>query len=166
MIGEIKRYIRDDGPIKISRSIKELAIKINELRKEYFDEKGVEITIEEIEKKLNVDRDNIVLALETVNSVESLENSTYTNQNDGNQINLIDTISNNKNEEEQVINKIVIKELVNKLNKRDKEVIMLRFYKEKTQSEVSKILGVTQVQVSRIERKILENMRKDLREAT
>ncbi len=162
MIGEIKRHIRDDGPIKVSRSIKELAIKIKELQKEYFYKKGKEITINQIAKELKSSKEDVVLALEATNNVESIESSTYTNQKDGNTISLLETLSDNKNEEENITNKLAIKELLDSLEIRDREIILLRFYKEKTQSEVAKILGITQVQVSRTERKILEKMRRKL----
>lgn len=160
MIGEIKRYIRDDGPIKISRSIKELSIKIVELQKEYFNKKGEEITINKLCEELKVPKEDILLALESTNSVDSIENATYTNNKDGNTINLIEKLSNNKNEQELVTNKLAIHQMINNLENRDKEVILLRYYKEKTQTQVAKILGITQVQVSRIERKILDKMRK------
>jgi RNA polymerase sporulation-specific sigma factor len=162
MIGEIKRYIRDDGPIKVSRSIKELSIKIKELQKEYFYKKGEEITINQIAKELKCSREDIILAMESSNSIESIEESTYTNQKDGNRISLIETLSSNQNEEEIITNKIAINQLIQTLETRDKEIILLRFYKEKTQAQVAKILGITQVQVSRIERKILENMKNKL----
>lgn len=159
MIGEIKRYIRDDGPLKVSRSIKELGIKIRELQKEYLHKKGEEITIEQIAKELKVEKEDITLALEATNTVDSIESSVYTNHKDGNSISLIETITNAKDEEEIITNKMAIHQLIENLDKRDKEIILLRFYKEKTQAQVAKILGITQVQVSRIERRILENMR-------
>lgn len=159
MIGEIKRYIRDDGPLKVSRSIKELGIKIRELQKEYLHKKGEEITIEQIAKELKVEKEDITLALEATNTVDSIESSMYTNHKDGNSISLIETITNAKDEEEIITNKMAIHQLIENLDKRDKEIILLRFYKEKTQAQVAKILGITQVQVSRIERRILENMR-------
>ena len=162
MIGEIKRHIRDDGPVKVSRSIKELAIKIKELQKEYFYKKGKEITINQLTKELKTSKEDIVLALESTSSIESIESSTYTNQKDGNIISLLETLSDNQNEEEIITNKLTIKELLEGLEAREREIILLRFYKEKTQSEVAKILGITQVQVSRTERKILEKMRKKL----
>lgn len=162
MIGEIKRFIRDDGPIKVSRSIKELGIKIKELQKEYLNKKGEEIPIEKISKELKVSKEDITIALEAGKNIESLENATYTNHKDGNSISLKEQLSTNKDEAEIATNKIVLNELIKKLEKRDKEVIMLRFYKEKTQSQVAKILGITQVQVSRIERKILSNMKMKL----
>ena len=159
MIGEIKRYIRDDGPLKVSRSIKELGIKIRELQKEYLHKKGEEITIEKISQELKVSKEDITLALEATNTVDSIESSVYTNHKDGNSISLVETITNTKNEEELITNKLAINQLIENLEKRDKEIILLRFYKEKTQAQVAKILGITQVQVSRIERRILENMR-------
>lgn len=159
MIGEIKRYIRDDGPIKVSRSIKELGAKIQELKKEYLNKKGKEITIEEVQKELKVDKEDIILAMEATRGVESIETATYTNTKDGNTISLLEKISTNKDEEEALTNRMVIRELMDGLEKRDKEIIILRFFREKTQSQVAKILGITQVQVSRIERKILNNMK-------
>ena len=159
MIGEIKRYIRDDGPLKVSRSIKELGIKIRELQKEYLHKKGEEITIEKIAQELKVSKEDITLALEATNTVDSIESSVYTNHKDGNSISLVETITNTRNEEELITNKLAINQLIENLEKRDKEIILLRFYKEKTQAQVAKILGITQVQVSRIERRILENMR-------
>lgn len=165
MIGEIKRYIRDDGPVKVSRSIKELSIKIRELQKEYFYKKGEEITIHQIEKELKIPKEDIVLAMESTNAIESIEGSTYTNQKDGNHISLLETLASKQNEEEMITNKLTVNQLIENLGTRDKEIILLRFYKEKTQAQVAKILGITQVQVSRIERKILGNMKNKLKEA-
>ena len=150
MIGEIKRYIRDDGPIKVSRSIKELGIKIRELQKEYFYKKGEDI------------KEDIVLAMEATRKPESIEGNSSTNSKEGKDINLIDRLSTDKDEEEILTNKIVINELIKDLDERDKKVILLRFFKEKTQSQVAEILGVTQVQVSRIERKVLNSMKTKL----
>lgn len=162
MIGEIKRYIRDDGPIKVSRSIKELGIKIKELQKEYLNKKGEEITLEKIEEELKVCKEDITLAIEATKNIESIESAVYTNNKDGNSVSLKDKLTSKIDEEEMITNKIVINELIKKLEKREQEVILLRFYKEKTQSQVAKILGITQVQVSRIERRILNNMKMKL----
>lgn len=165
MIGEIKRHIRDDGPVKVSRSIKELSIKIRELQKEYFYKKGEEITIHQIAKELKMPQEDIVLAMESSNSIESIEGSIYTNQKDGNRISLLETLASKQNEEEIITNKLTVNQLIENLETRDKEIILLRFYKEKTQAQVAKILGITQVQVSRLERKILGNMKSKLKEA-
>lgn len=159
MIGEIKRYIRDDGPIKVSRGIKELGIKVKELQKEYFYKKGEEISIEEISKKLKISKEDISLALEATNTVESIDSTYYRDNKDGNSINLIERLSNDIDEEEIITNKMTLEKIINVLEPRDKEIILLRFYKEKTQTQVAKILGITQVQVSRLEKKILNNMK-------
>ena len=140
MMGEIKRFIRDDGMVKVSRSMKELSIKIKELQKEYFYKKGEEISINQIAKELKTSREDIILAMESANYVESIDGSSYSNQKDGNNMSLIETLSNNENEEEIITNKLAINQLIENLEERDKEIILLRFYKEKTQSQVSKIL--------------------------
>ena len=127
------------------------------MEKHYLAKGGREITIEEIAKELKVTKEDIALAMESVAPVESIEKNIFGDEE--NKLSLIDKISTGKNEEEIITNKIVVKELINKLDKKEKEVIMLRFYKEKTQSQVAKILGITQVQVSRIERRILNSMK-------
>lgn len=127
------------------------------MEKHYLAKEGREITIEEIAKELKVTKEDIALAMESVAPVESIEKNIFGDEE--NKLSLIDKISTGKNEEEIITNKIIVKELINKLDKKEKEVIMLRFYKEKTQSQVAKILGITQVQVSRIERRILNSMK-------
>ncbi len=165
ILGEIKRFIRDDGPIKISRSIKELSVKINELKKQHLNKYGKEITIEEISKELKISKEDIAIAIESNNTIESIDGGDTSNSKDGKQLSFLDKISTGKNEEDVITNKIVIKQLISELEDREKEIILLRFFKDKTQMEVSKILGISQVQVSRIERKILENMKRKLTSA-
>ena len=143
MIGEIKRHIRDDGPVKVSRIIKELGIKIKEIQRQYLNKKGEEITIKELQKELKVGKEEIILAIEATRNVESIEDATYINHKDGNSISLKDKITTEKDEEEIITNKIAINELIKGLKKREQEVILLRFYKEKTQAQVAKILGIT-----------------------
>ena len=165
ILGEIKRFIRDDGPIKVSRSIKELNTKINEIKKQYLIKTGKEITIEELCRELKADKEDIIVAMESTNTIESLD-ATLTNDNkDGKQMTIFDKVSDGKNEEETITNRLVVKELIEELEDREKEIILLRFYKEKTQAQVAKILGISQVQVSRIERKILTNMKTKLTSA-
>ena len=159
MIGEIKRYIRDDGPVKVSRSIKDLGMKIRELQKEILNKKGEEIKVKEIAKELKVDVEDVILAIEATSPVSSIESSKHINNKDGKSISLLDTLSTNKNEEETITNKLAIGQLIKDLKERDKKLILLRYYKEKTQAQVANILGISQVQVSRIEKKILENMK-------
>lgn len=162
MIGEIKRYIRDDGPVKVSRSIKDLGIKIRELQREKMNKQGREPKIQEIAKELKVDLEDVILAMEATNSVESIEGTKHINNKDGKSISLLDTLSTENNEEESITNKLAIGQLIKDLKDREKEIILLRYYKEKTQAQVAKILGISQVQVSRLERKILENMRRKM----
>ncbi len=158
ILGEIKKFIRDDNPVKISRSIKELSQKINMVQNESFSKTGRELSIDELAKRLNVEKEDIIIAEDSVRCVESLDKET----NDNDKRCLIDTIISNKDEEQCIVNKLTIKDLLEKLEKREKEIILLRYYKGKTQSQVGKILGITQVQVSRIEKKVLDRMRYNL----
>ena len=162
-IKSIKRYIRDDGTIKISRSIKEIQAKIRDIQEEYRKKNKEEISIEEIAQKLNLEKEDIAIALEASKPIESIDNM-YKSDKGEKGICLIDKISTEKDEQEILTNKIAIRDIIKELPKEDKQIIILRFYKEKTQSEVAKILGVSQVQVSRIERKILQKMKKSLAE--
>lgn len=162
ILGEIKRFIRDDGPIKVSRSIKELNVKIVELQKEYFNKHGRDITLDEISRELKISKEEITMALDSARPVDSIENAKYTDSKTDKTVSILEQISTGKDEQTEITNRIVIKNLINELDDREKEIIMLRYYKQKTQMQVSKIMGITQVQVSRIERKVLDNMRRKL----
>ena len=162
ILGEIKRFIRDDGPIKVSRSIKELNMRITELQKEYFNKNGRDITLEEISKELKITKEEITMAIDSARPVDSIENAKYTDNKTDKTVSILEQISTGKDEQNEITNKIVIKNLINELDTKEKEIIMLRYYKQKTQMQVSKIMGITQVQVSRLERKILNNMRRKL----
>ena len=158
ILGEIKRHIRDNGAIKVSRSIKELQAKINQIQTEYKITHKEEISINEIAKKLKVSKEDVAIALEATKPIESIDN-TYKSEKGDKGVSLIDKASTGENQEEIITNKIALKEAINKLEDNDKQIILLRFYKEKTQSEVARILGVSQVQVSRTERKILNKIK-------
>ena len=162
ILGEIKRYLRDDGPIKVSRSIKELHIKILELQKEYFHKYGKEISLEEIAKEFRTTKEEIAMALDSARPVDSIEEAQYRDNKTDKTISVLEQISTGKDEQTEITNKIVVKEMIDELNDKEKEIILLRYYKQKTQMQVSKILGITQVQVSRIERKVLDNMKRKL----
>lgn len=162
ILGEIKRFIRDDGPIKVSRSIKELGIKISEIQKKYLIENGEEISIKKISEILKIPKEEIAMAMEATNPVESIEESVYTDNKSENNLSILDKLSSKKDEATMVADKLTVNKLIEDLDKREKEIILLRYFKEKTQTQVSKILGISQVQVSRTERKILEKMRKEL----
>lgn len=162
ILGEIKRFIRDDGPIKVSRSIKELNVKIVELQKEYFNKHGRDITLDEISRELKISKEEITMALDSTRPVDSIENAKYTDSKTDKTVSILEQISTGKDEQTEITNRLAIKNLINELDDKEKEIIMLRYYKQKTQMQVSKIMGITQVQVSRIERKILDNMRRKL----
>ena len=159
IMGEIKRYIRDDGIIKISRSIKELSYKIYECKERYLREKGEEITINKLSEELKVSKDEIIEAMESNIKPEYLEN-TFTNDDDSQ--NLYNTLSNNVDESEIAINNVMIRDVLSTLNERDKKIILLRYYRQKSQTEISKLLGISQVQVSRLEKRILEEMKQKI----
>ncbi len=155
IIGEIKRFLRDNGPIKISRQIKELSKKIA------FEQKSnPNITIENLAKKLNVSKEDIALALDSENSIKSLDDR----ENDD-EVPLIDKISSKENSEELIVNKLALKQCISNLDPREKKIIFLRYYKCQTQKKVADIIGISQVQVSRIEKRVLENLGKELKEA-
>ena len=159
LYGEIKRFIRDDGPIKISRSIKELATRINEIQRQSINKTGEEMQINELAKVLNVPKEEIVVAIDAIRKPESIDEEIY-DETDGET--KISKISTNKDETSNIINKLCVQELIDELTDRDKEIIILRYYKGKTQAEVAKELGITQVQVSRLEKKILLEMRQKI----
>lgn len=155
ILGEIKRYIRDDGMIKVSRSTKELAIKILELQKQYLAKTGEEISILEISNTLKMPKEEITYAMDSLKPVSSI----YEENSSDDSRNVIDKIPCAKDESNNIVDKIALKQLIENLDDREKQIILLRFYKDKTQSEVAKVLGITQVQVSRIEKKILNSMK-------
>ena len=157
ILGEIKLFIRDDGSVKVSRSIKELAAKIKDIQSKYLKETGEEINITEIAKQLKMPKEEIAVALDSLKPTISIYDDSYTNDEGG--ISFLDTLSTNVDEAETLTNKLTIKEMITNLEQREKEIILLRYYKNKTQTEVAKILGISQVQVSRIEKKILNSMK-------
>lgn len=162
ILGEIKRFIRDDGLIRVSRSVKELNIRIKELQKEYLNKNGEEISLEKISKELKISKEEIAMALDSGRPIDSLENANFRDTKTDKTISILERISNGTDEAQTIANKLTIKEMINNLENKEKEVIMLRYYNEKTQTQVAKILGITQVQVSRIEKKILNSMKAKL----
>lgn len=157
ILGEIKRFIRDDGAIKVSRSTKELAMKILEVQREYLNKTGNEISICEISKVLKVPKEEITFALDAIRPVSSIYEESSSGSEDNRTI--LDKVTTDKDETGSLIDKIALKQLIENLEDREKQIILLRFYKDKTQAQVAKVLGITQVQVSRIEKKILNSMK-------
>lgn len=159
ILGEIKRFIRDDGPIKVSRSTKELLMKIKEVQKFYQNKEGKELSVKEIAEELKIETEEVVYALTTSKPLESINEELY-DEND--KTTLVDKLSLNIDEETKLVDKLVLQNLLNSLPKEEKEIIVLRYFKEQTQSKVAKMLGISQVQVSRIEKKILSRLKEKL----
>ena len=157
ILGEIKRFLRDDGIIKVSRPVKETAMKIKYETEEFLRKNGREPQISELSEKTGISVDDIIVALESSRDVESIFSTVY--QNDGNPVFLIDKLSED-NEEDNFVDIITLKEILCKLEPKERSIIFMRYFEDKTQTEISKILGISQVQVSRIEKRVLENIRK------
>ena len=155
--GEIKRFLRDDGMIKVSRTLKETAYKVKKARDEIVHQTGQEPKIEELSELLQIDEEEIVASLEANVEVESIHKTIY--QNDGNAIYLIDKIADQEDEKEDLLNHIVLEELMDGLEKTEQRIIQMRYYENKTQTEIAGEIGISQVQVSRLEKKILKKMR-------
>lgn len=160
IVGEIKRFLRDDGMVKISRSIKENGMKIRRAREELSIEFMREPTIEEIAKKAEITPEDVVVAQEALQDVESIHKTIY--QSDGNEIYLIDRICGEKDEKEELLNNMLVKSLINELPENEQKIIRMRYYENKTQTEVAREFGISQVQVSRLEKKILLSMRRKI----
>ncbi len=158
--GEIKRFLRDDGMIKVSRSLKELAYKAFSCQEELRRKWGREPSLGEIAEKLAVDKEDLAAALEASSEVESLHKTIY--QRDGHEIQLMDKLEEKEEREEKVLNHMLLNELLQHLEKEERQLIYLRYFGNKTQAEVGRMMGISQVQVSRTEKRILKRMREAL----
>ena len=158
IMGEIKKFIRDDGMIKVSRKVKELSFKIKEIEKGYLSQTGESMTIKELSNILNESEENICCAIECSKQIKSI-NEFFT---DNGKEEKIERVIGKSDEQNKIVDRIVVNDMVNKLSLRDKTIIKLRYFKEKTQIQVAKILGISQVQVSRIEKKILDDMKEKM----
>ena len=156
--GEIRRFIRDDGIVKISRKIKENQMKIMHQREIYINEKKQEPTIEELEKVCDLTKEEIVMAMDASRNVESIDKEMYSKDS---AYTLMDLAEDDTNIEETVLNKIMVQQLMDMLESKERKIINLRYFKNKTQSQVAKEMGMTKVQVSRLEKKILNSMRNE-----
>lgn len=158
--GEIKRFLRDDGMLKVSRSLKETAYRTAQIREKLEKRLGREPTIEELAKESGISREEIVLAMESAAEVESLQKPVY--QSDGNDIFLEDRIEERENASERLLDRIVLQKLLLGLDQKERDLIRMRYFENKTQSEVGKLFEMSQVQVSRMEKKILKGLREKL----
>ncbi|MFQ6752684.1 MAG: SigB/SigF/SigG family RNA polymerase sigma factor [Clostridia bacterium] len=156
--GEIKRFLRDDGSVKVSRSIKHNAVIVKNYISEYSRLYNENPTLEKISTELKLDRNDIILALEANSSPLSL-NEQYNGEDDS--MCIMDRLADDFNVE-NMVNKLALREMISTLSAREKQVIIMRYYLDKTQSEIAKELGISQVQVSRIENKILLDMKNNI----
>lgn len=157
--GEIKRYMRDTGVMKVSRSVKTLAFKINKFIDNYSAEYDKSPTIDEIAVAMNVDSQEVVYAMESGRQILSL--NVDVSDGDGKQLTLEEKIPDDNNYD-NVVDNIVLYKAIGKLSERERKIIMLRYFRDKTQKEVADVLGVSQVQVSRLENKIIEKIKNNI----
>lgn len=158
IIGEIQRFLRDDSTIKVSRSLKETARHIRHVRDELAKRLGRQPHIKEIADELGIDPSEVVFAQEALRTPASIHETVF--ENDGDPIYLMDQIADDENAE--WFDKIALHEVLNQLPERERLIVYLRFFRDKTQSDVAKVLGISQVQVSRLEKRILKIIRQQL----
>jgi len=155
--GEIKRFLRDDGLIKVSRSIKEMGLRVKQAREALCTSLGREPTIEEIAAEIGVSKEEVAVSIEAGAEVESLYKTV--NQNDENSLCLMDKIVDKDEQQEKLLNHMVLEALIASLGEKEREIILRRYYANQTQTQVAQALSISQVQVSRLEKKILKQMR-------
>lgn len=158
--GEIKRFLRDDGMIKVSRSVKELGMRVRSARERMSYELGREPNLEELAAAVGASREEVAASMEAAAEVESIY-KTVGNGDDQN-LCLLDKIQDEDEAQERLMNQMVLKELLLKLSEKDREIIIRRYYDNQTQSQIAADLNISQVQVSRLEKKILRQMREYL----
>lgn len=158
--GEIRRFLRDDSMIKVSRTIKDQQAKLRKAQEMYFITHGKEATPAKLSELTGIPLEEVIIALDVSVEIDSLQKVVY--QGEHNEICLMDRIEDPKNESEQVVNQMLLRELIAKLPEMEKNIIILRYYCNQTQSQIAKRLGISQVQVSRIEKRILNGMKKEV----
>ena len=158
IIGEIRRYLRDNNSIRVSRSVRDLAYKTIQFKEKYNKEKGKEPTIEEIAKELSVEKEEIAFALDAIQTPVSLQEPIY---NDGAEsIYIMDQVKDSKNSGETWAENMTIEEALKRLNEKEKKIIIKRYFDGRTQMEVADEIGISQAQVSRLEKNALENIKR------
>ena len=159
IIGEIKRYLRDYNPIRVSRSLRDTAYHAMSVKESFTIRNNREPTVEEIAKILDTPKENVIIALEAIIEPISIYEPVFSDDNDT--IYVIDQLSD-FNSSESWINEIAFKEAVNSLDKREKSIFIMRFFKGKTQTEVAEEIGISQAQVSRLEKNALSKIRHEI----
>ncbi len=162
IMGEIKRFIRDDGIIKVSRSLKETASKAMSIKEELMNKNGTEPKLNEIAEIMNISPSELSMAFEAGVKPESLY-ATVEGKDRENKP-LIERLEEGKDYEENIVNRIAVRRLIEELDEREQKIICLRYFKQQTQAKIADILGISQVQVSRIEKKLLSRLRQELAE--
>ena len=157
ILGEIRRYLRDDGMLKVSRSLKNIAYQTSKAREMLTVQLGREPSIEEIAEATGVEREEIIMAMEASAELESLQKSVY--QSDGNEICLEDKVEDGRDAVSELMNHVLLEDMLQALDPEEKNLIHMRYYEEMTQSQIAEKMQKTQVQVSRMEKKILKKMR-------
>lgn len=158
IIGEIRRYLRDNNSIRVSRSMKDTAYKALQVRERLTAENSQEPTIAEIAKEVGVDKEEIIFALESIQEPVSLFEPIYNDGGDA--LYVVDQVRDEKNIDEKWIEKITLEDSINNLSEREKQIVDMRFYKGKTQMEVADEIGISQAQVSRLEKSALNQLKK------
>ena len=158
--GEIKRFLRDDGMTKVSRSLKELAHRAYSCEAVMQEKLGRDPTVTELAEELGVETEELTMALEASGDIESLHKPIY--QKEGQEIRLMDKLPQKEEGEEKILDHMLLKQLLSYLDKEERQLIYLRYFADQTQSQVGKQMGISQVQVSRMEKKILKNLREQL----
>ena len=161
--GEIKRFLRDDGIIKVSRSFKENAVKIYRAQEKLKRETGREPTLSELSKECGLTEEEITQSLDAVREPISIYEPMYNSDGDSKML-LVDTVASEEGTENKVIDKLLLQKLMQELTERERKILLLRFFRDKTQSEIAGMMGVSQVQISRIITKSLEKLRKSAEE--
>lgn len=160
IVGEIRRYLRDNSSMRVSRSMRDMAYRVLKVKEKFMAVNQREPTIEEIAKELDAKREDIVFALEAITDPVSLYEPVYSDSGDA--VCVMDQVKDSKNTDESWLDHIALKDAVDKLPEREKKILALRFFQGKTQMEVSTEVGISQAQVSRLEKNALEQIRKNL----
>lgn len=162
IIGEIKRYLRDNNPIRVSRSLRDTAYKALQMKEELENEKSEEPNLTEVAKELGIPREDIVQALDAIQDPISLFEPVY--HDGGDPIYVMDQVSDEQNDDDNWLEGIAVREALRKLDKREKAILTLRFYEGKTQMEVAGEIGISQAQVSRLEKAALKDLKNYVKE--
>ena len=158
IIGEIRRYLRDNNMVRVSRSVRDLAYRVLQAKEKLIRENGKEPTVEELAKELNIEKEEIVLSLDAIQAPVSLQEPVYNDGTDN--LSIMDQVKDKKNTDENWAENITMNEALKKLNEKERMIINKRFFQGRTQMEVADEIGISQAQVSRIEKTALEHMKR------